>query len=86
VRPRQEFEKQSAIDWQIAADTDTPKGGESTNGCKVGTASCNHAENGCDANGQVERPSPAENVASEPPEYGAKEETDILGKSEELLR
>ena len=81
----QEFQEDGTVDWQVATYTDRPECSENTNGSKVWTAGCNHAEYRCDSQSQVESPSSTEDVASESPEDGAEEQANILGEGEELL-
>ena len=63
VRAGEEFEEDGAVDGQVAAYSDGPEGGEAADRCEVGGAGCDEAEDGGDADGEVEGPAPAEYVA-----------------------
>jgi hypothetical protein len=67
----------------LTAYTDRPERGENSNSSKIRTTSRDHTEDSCNANGEVESPSSAEDVTAETPKHGAEKEPDVLGQGEE---
>lgn len=84
MRSGQEFQEDGTVDWQVATHADGPECSENANCGKVWTAGCNHSEYRCYSQSQVKSPSSTEDVASESPEDGTEEQTNVLGESEEL--
>jgi hypothetical protein len=80
----EEFEKDCRVDGQITAHTNRPEGSEGTNRGEVRAACCNHAKHGGYANGKVEGPPAAEDIASKAPEDGAEKQSNVLSEREEL--
>lgn len=83
VSRRQKFEKDGRVDRQIATNTKGPEAVEDANSCKVGSTSSHHSPERSQAEGKVEGDFPTEDVASEAPEDGTSQETNVLGQSQE---
>lgn len=79
----EEFEKDGRVDGQIPTHAKGPQGVEAPYGRKVGRAGRDEAKHARDAEGEVEPPATAEDVASKPPEHGAGQETNVLRQGQQ---
>lgn len=79
----QELEEDGRVDGEVAADAKGPEGGKDADGSKVGGAGSNHAPDGGKAQGQVKTPFATKDIATEAPEYGSGEETNVLSECQQ---
>ena len=83
VRGREELEEDGRVDGEVPAHAKGPQRGEGGDGGEVGASRRDETPDGGEAEGQVEAPFAAEDVAAEAPEGGADEEADVLRQREE---
>ena len=80
MRAWQKLEKHSAVNGQIAANSEAPECRKTAYGCEVGRACCDETEYASDAKGHVESPFAAKHIATKTPEDGPSEKTNVLGQ------
>ena len=83
VRAWQELEEDCRVDGEVATHAKAPQGCEDADGCEVGGARCDHAEDCRYTESQVEGPATTKHVTPKAPEHGPSKKADILGEREE---
>ena len=78
MRSGEEFEEDGAVDGEVATDAHTPEGGKDADGGEVGGTGRDEAEDGGDADGEIESQPSTEDVTAKAPKDGPRQQADVL--------